>query len=152
MPKFATERRVAHAARKMFDLVADVDAYPRFVPLCESVTVRGRGTEHGKEIIVVDMTVAYKAIRQSFTTRDILDRDALVIDVRNVDGPFRRLDSRWSFVSADEHASTVRFEIDYEFKSRILAAVMGAIFARVFAKFIEAFEQRADQVDGARTG
>lgn len=149
MPKFKTERRVAHAAGAMFDLVADVDAYPAFVPLCESVLVRGRGKEDGKEIIVVDMTVAYKALRQTFTTRDVLDRDAMVIDVRNVDGPFNRLDSRWSFDPIGENTSLVRFSVDYEFKSRILAAVMGAVFERVFAKFIEAFEQRADVVYGS---
>jgi coenzyme Q-binding protein COQ10 len=152
MPKFTTERRVAHSAGKMFDLVADVDAYPAFVPLCESVAVKGRGAEDGKEIIVVDMTVAYKALRQTFTTRDILDRDALVIAVGYLDGPFHHLDSRWSFEPIDAGSSIVRFSIDYEFRSRILAAVMGAVFERAFRKFAEAFEERADAVYGTAAG
>jgi coenzyme Q-binding protein COQ10 len=149
MPTFSTERRVPHSAGEMFDLVADVEAYPLFLPLCESLVVRGRREEKGKQILVADMTVAYKIIRETFTSRVTLDRANLVIEASYLDGPFRHLDNRWTFASAGEGACVVNFWIEYEFRSRALDALMGAMFDRAFRKFTEAFEARADQVYGA---
>jgi coenzyme Q-binding protein COQ10 len=148
MPKFTTERRVRHSAEEMFDLVADCEAYPEFVPLCEKLVLTGRGEEDGKEVLVADMTVAYGPMRETFTTRDVLDREALTIEVTYLSGPFRHFDSRWAFVPEGKSACVVRFTIDYEFRSRLLAGMMGAVFDRAFHKFIEAFETRADAVYG----
>lgn len=153
MPKFATERRVGHSADDMFALVADVEAYPQFVPLCERLTVRKRSSEDGgREILVADMTVGYKAIRETFTTRVALDPQARIIHAQYLDGPFSHLDNRWSFAPVDDRACTVSFSIDYDFRSRILAAMMGAVFDRAFRKFATAFEERADKVYGAAVG
>ena len=98
MPQFRTKRRVRHAAADMFDLVADVERYPEFVPLCQSLRVRKRtpGAE-GTETLVADMTVAYKVMRETFTSRVTLDRPNLKIQVEYLDGPFSRLDNRWTF-------------------------------------------------------
>ncbi len=148
MPKFATERRVAHSAADMFALVADVAAYPQFVPLCERLTVRARSREGEREVLVADMTVGYKAIRETFTTRVTLDCGAMTIRAEYLDGPFRHLDGHWTFAAAREGGCHIGFAIDYEFKSRVLAALMGAVFDRAFRKFAEAFEQRADAVYG----
>lgn len=148
MPSYATDRQVQHSAAEMFDLVADVESYPRFVPLCERLVVRGRSTANGKEILVADMTVSFKLIRQTFTSRVTLDRPGLKIAAAYLDGPFRHLDNRWTFVPLSEGESIVRFWIDYEFRSRALSAVMGAVFDRAFRKFAAAFEARADEVYG----
>jgi len=92
MPQFSTKRRVRHSAAHMFDLVADVERYPEFVPLCRSLKVRQRILEpEGVEILVADMTVAYKFIRETFTSRVTLDRPNLQILVEYLDGPFSRL-------------------------------------------------------------
>jgi coenzyme Q-binding protein COQ10 len=91
MPQLSTTRRVRHAAAEMFDLVADVDRYPEFVPLCRSLTVRARTREGGKDVIVADMTVAYKFVRETFTSRVTLDRANLEILVEYLEGPFQRL-------------------------------------------------------------
>jgi coenzyme Q-binding protein COQ10 len=152
MPKFSSERHVAHSAGDMFNLVGDVEAYPDFVPLCQSLVVRGRGMDDGKEVLVADMTVAYQAISQSLTTRVVLDRQGLTIDVSYLDGPFHHLDSRWTFAPEDAGRSIIRFSIDYEFRSRILATLMGAVFERAFRKFAEAFEERADAIYGTAIG
>jgi coenzyme Q-binding protein COQ10 len=149
MPKFSSERRVAHSAADMFALVADVESYPKFVPLCRALAVKGRASEEGKEILVADMTVAYGPVRETFTTRVTLDRPGLVIRAEYINGPFRHLDSRWTFAPDGEHACVVRFAIDYEFRSRTLAALMGSMFDAAFRKFAEAFEARADEVYGA---
>ncbi len=130
----------------MFDLVADVERYPEFLPLCEALTVRTRKERDGKELLVADMTVGYKAIRETFATQVLLNRAERVIDVKYIDGPFKYLDNRWRFEEAPGGGSVVDFFIDYEFKSRILGALMGSMFDRAFRMFAEAFEARADKI------
>jgi coenzyme Q-binding protein COQ10 len=151
MPQFSTLRRVKHAAAEMFDLVADVERYPEFVPLCRALRVRERIPEHeGVEVVLADMTVAYKLISESFTSRVTLDRPNLQISVEYLKGPFRRLENRWSFRPVAERACEVEFFISYEFKSRMLAMVMGSVFDLAFRRFSAAFERRADLVYGRK--
>ena len=150
MPEISTTRRVHHAASEMFDLVADVEHYPEFVPLCESLRVRKRLQEGGKDIVVADMTVAYKFLRQTFTSRVTLDRANLQILVEYLEGPFRQLNNRWSFRAAGDRACDVDFYIAYEFRSRTLGALMGTVFDAAFRRFASAFEQRADRVYGTQ--
>src|SRR3974377_1997541 len=98
MPHFSTKRRVRHAAAEMFDLVADVEHYPEFVPLCRSLKLRERKAgPNGTEVLVAQMTAAYKFVSETFTSRVTLDRSNLRILVEYLDGPFRRLENRWSF-------------------------------------------------------
>jgi coenzyme Q-binding protein COQ10 len=151
MPSFTNKRRVRHSATDMFDLVADVERYPEFVPLCESLHVRRRvASGEGVDILVADMTVAYKMFRESFASRVTLDRPRLSIVVEYLDGPFSRLENRWTFRPESESASEVEFYIAYEFRSRTLGLLMGAMFDAAFRRFAEAFEQRADEVYGRR--
>ncbi len=149
MPEFSTTRRVRHWASDMFDLVADVERYPEFVPLCQSLKVRNRSTQNGgREVIVADMTIAYKLIRETFTSRVTLDRNAQTILVEYLQGPFQRMNNRWSFRPADDHSCDVEFFLAYEFRSRALALLMGNVFDAAFRRFSAAFERRADQVYG----
>jgi coenzyme Q-binding protein COQ10 len=151
MPQFSTTRRVQHSAADMFDLVADVERYPQFVPLCQSLTVRRRSTNgEGKEVIVADMTVAYKFIRETFTSRVTLDRVNFSILVEYLEGPFRRMNNRWTFHATSEASSEVEFFLVYEFRSRALGMLMGSVFDAAFRRFAAAFERRADQVYGAQ--
>jgi coenzyme Q-binding protein COQ10 len=149
MPVFKTERHVRHRPDQMFDLVADVEKYPLFVPLCERLKVRRRvnAGDDGIEILVADMTVAYAMLRETFTSRVTLDRPRLHIIAEYIDGPFSRLENHWRFDAVGE-GTRVSFSIDYEFKSRALALVMGAVFDAAFRRFAEAFEMRADTVYG----
>ncbi|MBX3577963.1 MAG: type II toxin-antitoxin system RatA family toxin [Rhizobiaceae bacterium] len=147
MPQFETARPVRHSAERMFALVADVERYPEFLPLCEALTVRSRKERDGRAILVADMTVGYKALRETFTSQVHLKPDENAIDVSYVDGPFKYLNNRWQFDPAPG-GSVVKFFIDYEFKSRILGALMGAMFDRAFRMFAEAFEKRADAIYG----
>ena len=144
MPQFETRRPVPHTPDQMFDLVADVERYPEFLPLCEGLTVRRRmPREGGGEVLLADMSVGYKAIRETFTTQVFLKPDEKVIEVKYIDGPFKYLDNRWRFEPLPEGGCSVHFFIDYEFKSRILGALMGSMFDRAFRMFTEAFEKRA---------
>jgi len=149
MPSFQTSRRVRHAPKDMFDLVADVERYPSFVPLCQGLVVRGRrAQDDGTEVLIADMTVAYKVFRETFTSRVVLDPAKHEIRVSYLDGPFRSMENRWTFRPIEGGGTEVGFFIDYEFKSRALGLVMGAVFEQAFRKFSEAFEARADQVYG----
>ena len=149
MPQFSTKRHVQHSASHMFDLVADVDRYPQFVPLCQALRVRRRTTEpDGHVIIVADMTVAYKFIREAFTSRVTLDRKNLEILVEYLEGPFQKMNNRWAFQPNGKDACDVTFSIAYEFRGRTLGMLMGAMFDTAFRRFASAFERRADQVYG----
>lgn len=146
MPQFETHRLVKHSPDRMYDLVADVEKYPQFLPLCEGLTVRSRKERDGKVLLVADMTVGYKAIRETFTTQVLLNPAERAIDVKYIDGPFKYLDNRWRFEESEDGGSAIHFFIDYEFKSRLLGAVMGSMFDRAFRMFAEAFETRADKI------
>ena len=148
MPQYKTTRAVAHSAENMFALVADVERYPEFLPMCEALTVRSRKQSGARTLLIADMTVGYKAIRETFTSRVLLDPENRAIDVAYVDGPFRYLNNTWRFEPTGKGACNVVFDIDYEFKSRILGALMGAMFDRAFRLFAESFEKRADAVYG----
>jgi coenzyme Q-binding protein COQ10 len=150
MPEISVTKRVRHGAPEMFDLVADVEHYPEFVPLCRSLSVRKRMKEGDKDIIVADMTVAYKLIRETFTSRVTLDRANLQILVEYLEGPFRRLNNTWKFRAVDNRICDVDFFIGYEFRSRTLGMLMGAMFDAAFRRFAAAFERRADQVYGTQ--
>lgn len=151
MPQFRTKRRVRHSASDMFDLVADVEKYPQFVPLCQAMRVRRRSQGgEGIETVVAEMTVAYKVMRETFTSRVVLDRPNLQIFVDYLDGPFSRMENRWDFHPVAEQACEIEFFIAYEFKSRMLGMLMGAMFETAFRRFAEAFERRADVVYGRK--
>jgi coenzyme Q-binding protein COQ10 len=150
----------------MFVLVADIERYPEFVPLCSAMRVIRRTRFADREIIVAEMQVAYKLIRETFTSRVTLIRGELTILVEYLDGPFRRMENRWTFRPVPGGADNgtgvaqvvsgavceVAFFISYEFRSRVLALLMGAMFDAAFRRFASAFESRADAVFGpART-
>jgi coenzyme Q-binding protein COQ10 len=148
MQSFRTTRKVAHSAEEMFSLVADVERYPAFLPLCEGMKVRRREVRDGKPVFVADMTIAYKMLRETFTSRVMLDHPQLTIRVEYVDGPFKHLENRWVFRPTGPHACEVDFFIEWELRSRTLGLVVGAVFERVFRRYAEAFEARADEVYG----
>ena len=151
MPRFSSKRRVLHSAQQMFDLVADMERYPEFVPLCQSLKIRQRIPKpDGTEVVVSDMTVSFKLVRETFTSQVTLDRANLKILVEYLRGPFSNLENRWTFEPRGEDACDVGFFIAYEFKSRMLAMLMGTMFDAAFARFSTAFEKRADVVYGKK--
>jgi coenzyme Q-binding protein COQ10 len=112
--------------------------------------VRGRKAEDdGRETLIAGMTVGYKLIRETFTSRVALDKPRLKVRVEYIDGPFSHLENIWTFRDEPEdEGSRVGFFIDYEFKSRTLGALMGSMFDVAFRRFARAFEERADATYG----
>jgi coenzyme Q-binding protein COQ10 len=149
VPVFKTKRRVPFTPDQMYAVAADVEHYPEFLPLCTGLTVLTRQpADGGGEDLTATMSVGYKAIKETFTTRVVLMPALNAIDVFYLDGPFKRLENRWRFLEA-EGGSDIDFFIDYEFKSPMLGLLVGGMFDQAFRKFAEAFEGRARQVYGA---
>jgi coenzyme Q-binding protein COQ10 len=153
MPSFRTTRRVRHSATEMFNLVADVERYPGFVPLCKALRVKQRIPRgEGVEVVVAEMEVGYRAIKERFTSRVTLDRPRLKILVEYVDGPFSHMENVWTFtdeLDQQQPCSRIEFFISYQFRSRMLGALMGSMFDAAFRRFAAAFEAQADAVYGA---
>ena len=149
MPKFKTSRTVSHTADQMFQLVADIERYPEFVPLCQSLRVLKREEgANGLPVVSARMTVAYKMLQESFTSKVELDAENKLINVSYVDGPFKFLRNHWRFEDLPQGGSKVHFDIEYEFKSKMLSMVMGSVFDKAFRMFAGAFEARADKIYG----
>ncbi len=150
MPKFDKVHRVHHSSDDMFALVADVEKYPEFVPLCQMLRVHSRKEKAGRTILVADMTAGYKAVRETFTCQVILQPESSEINAGYIDGPFKYLENKWWFEETGENTCNVHFSIDYEFKSKALALLMGSMFDRAFSHFTKAFEERADELYGVK--
>lgn len=148
MPSFATKRRSPFTPRQMYDLVADVEQYPQFLPLCEALTVRERNHDGDTTVLVARMAIGYKAIRENFTTRVTLKPAEQCILVEYLDGPFRHLENRWAFLPDPDGGSLIDFYITYEFRSAMLGMLMGTVFDKAFRKFADAFDARAYKVYG----
>lgn len=133
----------------MYALVADIEEYPNFLPMCESLSIQTRREKKGRELIIASMSIGYKSIRETFITKVMLNKDECKIEAQYIDGPFKYLNNQWHFEETSTNACDIVFFIDYEFKSRILGALMGSMFDKAFNKYVEAFEARAAKIYGA---
>ena len=140
-PKSVT-RTVSWPARQMFDLVADIESYPEFLPWCVGARIENRRPDGEREVLDSELVLSFKAFRESYRSRVILDPDNLTIDVSNLEGFFRKLDSQWRFVP-DGDGCEVRFFIDFEFRSFLLRKTVGIAFNMAMQRVIHAFEERA---------
>jgi coenzyme Q-binding protein COQ10 len=148
LPTFETTLRVPFTAEQMFAVVADVERYPEFLPLCESLVVDTREVGSTHTTLTATMHVGYHAIRERFKSRVTLRQQRHEIDVVKIDGPFAYLANRWRFRDVPG-GSEVHFYIDYAFASRMLGVLMGALFDKAVRKYTEAFEARARALYGA---
>jgi coenzyme Q-binding protein COQ10 len=148
MHVYEIKHPVAHSADDMFALVAKVEDYPKFLPLCEDLKVKSREQVAGREVLVATMVVGYKLIRESFTTQVTLDRQDRTILVEYLDGPFAFLENRWRFAPRGARACEIDFYIAYSFRSRLFERLVGGLFAKAVQKYTDAFEARADKIYG----
>ena len=148
MPTFETKRTVPFTAQQMYAVVSDIERYPEFLPMCTALRVTSRQATADGTLLVATMSVGYKAIRESFTTRVTLTPSVPRVDVSYLNGPFSHLTNRWLFVDAGPGQSEIDFYITYQFRSAMLGALVGAVFDQAFRRFTEAFESRARLVYG----
>ena len=144
MPTHTEKKILPHKPEQMFDLVADVGRYPEFLPWCVGARIRSR-TE---TLLVADLIINFKGMREKFTSNVALDRDAMKIDVIYKDGPFKYLNNKWGFDQTASGQCVLDFYVDFEFKSRFLEMVIEILFGEAVRRMVHAFEQRAAQLYG----
>ena len=151
MPTHAEKRLLHHTPEQLFDLVADVEKYPEFLPWCVVTRVRERGEEDGHDMLISDMVIGYKMFREKFTSKVVCQRPGR-IDVSYFDGPFKYLNNHWIFEAGggEESKCMIDFYVDFEFKSRLFQAAIGAVFNKAVKRMIQAFEKRADELYGIK--
>ncbi len=147
MSAHSESRIVPYTADLMFQVVADIEQYPKFLPWVVALRVLTREHVAARDVLTAEMAVGYGALRERYTSRVTLDPAARTIDVAQTSGPFRILENHWRF-APDGAGCRVDFSIAYEFKSRLLNAVAGASFGRAYVKMADAFEARAKVLSG----
>ena len=138
----AETRIVPYSAELMFQVVAEVEQYPKFLPWVVALRVLGRERVKERDVLTAEMAVGYGALREKYTSRVIIDSAARTIDVAQTSGPFKQLENHWRFTPL-EQGCKVDFSLAYEFKNRVLNAIAGAAFGKVYVKMADAFEARA---------
>jgi coenzyme Q-binding protein COQ10 len=146
MPTHAEKRVLPYTPEQLFDLVADVERYPEFLPWCLGARLRSREGD----VIVADLIIGFKMVRERFTSRVILHPKSS-IDVAYEDGPFRYLNNRWGF-NPVLGGCELDFYVDFEFKSRMLQKIIEMLFNEAVRRMVAAFEGRAEQLYGGRAG
>ena len=144
MPTHAEKKILPHRPEQMLDLVADVGRYPAFLPWCLGARIRSKTDG----LLVADLVIGFKGIRESFTSRVALDRDAMTIEVTYEDGPFKHLNNNWKFETAEEDKCALDFYVDFEFRSRVMQRLIELLFSEAVRRMVNAFEQRAAHLYG----
>jgi coenzyme Q-binding protein COQ10 len=143
MPTHAEKKLLPYRPEQLFDLVADIERYPQFLPWCVGARIRER---KGNEI-VGDLLIGYKMLRERFTSRVVLDRPN-GIDVSYSEGPFKYLTNHWLFIAQPDGGCLIDFYVDFEFRSRMLQKVMEMFFNEAVKRMVSAFEARAHHLYG----
>ena len=152
MPTHAEIRRMPYSATEMYALVADMAAYPEFLPWCSATRIRSREPQlDGSEIVESEMVISFKVFRERFGSRVTLRPDGREIDVAYLDGPFRYLNNHWRFKPVGESTCEVDFFVDFEFRSKTLQLIIGVVFHEAMRRIVRAFENRAEQLYGKRS-
>lgn len=145
MPTHAEKRIMPYTAQQLFDLVADVEKYPQFLPWALSCTI----IRQIDNVIYADLAIGFKVFREKFTSKVTLNGPER-IDVEYLDGPFKYLNNHWIFTDLGDGTAQIDFFVDFEFRSKILQAVIGTLFNEAVKLMVAAFERRAKQLYGAK--
>jgi len=145
MPTHAETRKMPYTAKQMYDLIADVNAYPQFLPWCAAARIRKRTTQGPHEIMDADLVISFKVFRERFGSRVTLMPEDNKIVVEYLDGPFKYLKNNWSFQDC-EGGCEVDFFVDFEFKSKVLQTLIGVVFTEAMQRIVKAFENRAAEL------
>jgi coenzyme Q-binding protein COQ10 len=148
MPAHSETRRLPYTAEQMYDLVADVDDYPRFIPWIAASRVRSVTPEGDREVMLADLIVGFKMFRERFLSRVTMWEGTRRIDTEYIEGPFKHMNSTWKFRDLEDGGCEVAFDVDFEFKNRLLQGAAGLFFQDAMQRIVRAFEARAKVLYG----
>lgn len=147
MPRHSETRKLPYSAAQMYDLVADVAAYPQFLPWCAAARIRSRKPIETGEEMLADLVISFKLFRERFGSRVVLHPEDKKLEMDYLDGPFKYMRSSWGFVDV-EGGCEVAFFVDFEFKNAVLQGIIGVVFNEAMQRIVRAFEKRADDLYG----
>ncbi|WP_391482105.1 type II toxin-antitoxin system RatA family toxin [Nereida sp. NH-UV-3] len=147
MPTHTDTKILPYTAQQMYDLVADVASYPQFLPWCAAARIRSRADQGASEVMLADLVISFKVFRERFGSKVVLYPDDQKIETTYIDGPFKYMESTWSFKDV-EGGVEVTFFVDFEFKNAILQGIIGVVFNEAMQRIVRAFERRADALYG----
>ena len=148
MPTHAETRPLPYSAQQMYDLVADVAQYHKFLPWCAAARIRS-SVPHGDDVVMeADLVISFKVFRERFGSRVVLRPKSSEIDTEYLDGPFRYMKSSWAFKDRDDGGCDVSFFVDFEFKNAVLQGIIGVVFNEAMQRIVRAFERRAAELYG----
>lgn len=142
MRRISRSAIVERSAQELYALVEDIESYPQFLPWCMDAHVRERAPGR----TVATLSVGIRGLRQSFTTENV-NREGEAIDMRLLEGPFRRFAAHWRFIALGERAAKIEYVMAYEFSSRVIAKALDPLFERIADSMVEAFARRAASLD-----
>jgi coenzyme Q-binding protein COQ10 len=149
MPTHHETKVVPYTAAQMYALVADVGAYPKFLPWNAAARIRSRRPmPDGSEVMEADLVISFKVFRERFGSRVVLWADQKRIETEYLDGPFRKMVSTWKFRDRAEGGSEIEFFVDFEFRNAILQGIIGVVFNDAMQRVVRAFERRAAELHG----
>lgn len=143
MPTHSETRPLPYTAQQMYDLVADVGNYPKFLPWCAGARIRSRIPDGVSEVMDADLVISFKVFRERFCSRVVLFPQDLKVDTEYLDGPFRHMKSNWAFSDRADGGCDVTFFVDFEFKNMVLQGIIGVVFNEAMQRIVRAFERRA---------
>ncbi|MEP2782031.1 MAG: type II toxin-antitoxin system RatA family toxin [Pseudoruegeria sp.] len=148
MTTHSEKRQLPFTAAQMYELVADVANYPKFLPWCAAARIRSRTGGPEGEVMHADLVISFKVFRERFGSRVTLHPEAQYIDTEYLDGPFKYLKSTWRFTDLETGGCEIDFFVDFEFKNAILQKVIGVVFNEAMHRIVRAFENRAQALHG----
>nr|WP_319251096.1 type II toxin-antitoxin system RatA family toxin [uncultured Celeribacter sp.] len=146
MPTHQETKHMPYSAQQMYDLVADVENYPKFLPWNAAARIRSREDKGDHILMLADLVISFKVFREKFGSRVKLFPERRHIDTEYLDGPFRYMKSWWTFHEAEDGGCEVEFFVDFEFKNAILQSVIGVVFNDAMQRIVRAFERRAQEL------
>jgi len=147
MPTHAEKRVLGYSPKQLFDLVADIERYPEFLPWCLNARIRKREGD----VVIADLVIGFKMFRERFTSRVALQPERRRIDVTYSEGPFRYLNNHWVFEDHPQGCA-IDFYVDFEFHSRLLQRAIQPLFSEAVRRMVSAFEGRARTLYGPPAG
>ncbi|MDJ1017853.1 MAG: type II toxin-antitoxin system RatA family toxin [Paracoccaceae bacterium] len=147
MPTHSETRRLPYTAQQMYDLVADVERYPEFLPWTAAARIRSVKEDGDKAVMLAVLVISFKVFRERFGSRVTLWPKARKIDTEYLDGPFKHMVSNWSFQDADGGCD-VSFHVDFEFRNKLLQTTATFFFNDAMQRIVRAFERRAAALYG----
>lgn len=142
MPKYSETRKLPFSDQQMYDLVADIESYPEFIPWCTGTRIRSIKEEGEKTIVDADLLITFKIFHERFRSIVEFAPNSRKINIRYLEGPLKYLESQWLF-TVEGSGCIVEYQVEFEFKSKLFQKIAGFIFQEALQKIVASFEKRA---------